>query len=179
MSYIRIQSDLKVVTDAKGGTFYRDHLPLLGEEHHLETNRFDIGDRVRIDVDVEVVKSLQHGHGGWSDGMTEVSSPTSLSLASLSLLFLSPSPYPSPSLSPLSISLPHLLLLFLSLFPPFPLSTYFTPSSFPPPLCCLTVSHYIYMYSFPQCIGMVGTIVGIDQDHDIVVRYPSENRLDI
>ena len=25
-----LQSDLKVVTDAKGGTVYRDHLPCLG-----------------------------------------------------------------------------------------------------------------------------------------------------
>ena len=25
------QSDLKVVSDAKGGSFYRDHLPLLGK----------------------------------------------------------------------------------------------------------------------------------------------------
>ena len=60
------------MTDAKGGTFYRDHLPFIGEENHLGTNRFDVGERVRIDVDVEVVKSLQHGHGGWSDGMVEV-----------------------------------------------------------------------------------------------------------
>jgi len=26
-----VQSDLKVITDAKGGSFYRDHLPLLGK----------------------------------------------------------------------------------------------------------------------------------------------------
>lgn len=26
-----LQSDLKIVTDAKGGSFYRDHLPLLGK----------------------------------------------------------------------------------------------------------------------------------------------------
>lgn len=28
--YVFVQSDLKVITDAKGGSFYRDHLPLLG-----------------------------------------------------------------------------------------------------------------------------------------------------
>ena len=114
-----MQSDLKVVTDAKGGTFYRDHLPLLGEEHHMATDRFEVGERVRFDVDIEVVKSLQHGHGGWSEGMMEVC---------------------------LSLS------LFLS-------------------LALTTVS-------FTQCVGAVGTIVGIDQDHDVVVRYPSENRLE-
>ena len=84
-----LQSDLKAVTDAKGGTFYRDHLPFIGEENHLGTNRFDVGERVRIDVDVEVVKSLQHGHGGWSDGMVEVRLSLSLYLPhSFTILFL-------------------------------------------------------------------------------------------
>ena len=98
-----LQSDLKAVTDAKGGTFYRDHLPFLGEENHFGTGRFEVSERVRIDVDVEVVKSLQHGHGGWSDGMVEVRPLFSLSLSS------SPSPHlPLPlslSSSPLSCSL--------------------------------------------------------------------------
>ena len=100
-----LQSDLKAVTDAKGGTFYRDHLPFLGEENHFGTGRFEVGERVRIDVDVEVVKSLQHGHGGWSDGMVEVRPLSSLSLS----LSSSPSPHLSLPLSlsssPLSCSL--------------------------------------------------------------------------
>lgn len=33
----------------------------------------NIGDKVRVDLDAEIVKSLQHGHGGWTEGMTEVS----------------------------------------------------------------------------------------------------------
>ena len=32
-----------------------------------------IGDLVIIDLDAEIVKSFQHGHGGWADGMMEVS----------------------------------------------------------------------------------------------------------
>lgn len=32
----------------------------------------NIGDKVRVDLEVEIVKSLQHGHGGWTEGMTEV-----------------------------------------------------------------------------------------------------------
>ena len=28
-----------------------------------------------------------------------------------------------------------------------------------------------------QCLGTTGTVVGIDEDHDIVVAYPSSNRL--
>ena len=32
----------------------------------------NIGDKVRVDMDVDMMKSLQHGHGGWTDGMMEV-----------------------------------------------------------------------------------------------------------
>ena len=32
------------------------------------------------------------------------------------------------------------------------------------------------MFPF-QCLGQTGTVVGIDEDHDIVVSYPSGNRL--
>lgn len=90
------------MTDAKGGTFYRDHLPFLGEENHFGTSRFDVGERVRIDVDTEVVKSLQHGHGGWSDGMMEV-------IVSLSL----PHVFPLSLILSVSPSL-HLFLPILS-----------------------------------------------------------------
>ncbi|XP_022097091.1 E3 ubiquitin-protein ligase MIB1-like [Acanthaster planci] len=93
-------SDLKVVSDAKGGTFYRDHLPCLGEQgpgsrgvHGL----YALGDQVNVDLDLEIVQSLQHGHGGWTDGMFET-------------------------------------------------------------------------------LGATGTVVGIDEDHDVVVSYPSGNR---
>lgn len=93
-------SDLKVVNDAKGGTFYRDHLPLLGEQGPGSRSGpcgLAIGDQVNVDLDLEIVQSLQHGHGGWTDGMFE-------------------------------------------------------------------------------CLGTTGTVVGIDEDHDIVVSYPSGNR---
>lgn len=53
--------------------------------------------QVNVDLDLEIVQSLQHGHGGWTDGMFE-------------------------------------------------------------------------------CLGTTGTVVGIDEDHDIVVSYPSANR---
>ncbi|XP_072169897.1 E3 ubiquitin-protein ligase MIB1-like [Diadema setosum] len=93
-------SDLKVVSDAKGGYFYRDHLPNLGEQgpgsrgvHGL----YSLGDQVNVDLDLEIVQSLQHGHGGWTDGMFET-------------------------------------------------------------------------------LGTTGTVVGIDEDHDVVVSYPSGNR---
>lgn len=93
-------ADLKVVNDAKGGSFYRDHLPLLGEQGPGGRSGpcgLAIGDQVNVDLDLEIVQSLQHGHGGWTDGMFE-------------------------------------------------------------------------------CLGTTGTVVGIDEDHDIVVSYPSGNR---
>lgn len=91
-------ADLKVVNDAKGATVYRDHLPLLGENTATKGhNGFQIGDSVIVDLELEVVQSFQHGHGGWTDGMFE-------------------------------------------------------------------------------CLNNPGKVVGIDEDHDIVVSYPSGNR---
>ncbi|CAG2122230.1 unnamed protein product, partial [Medioppia subpectinata] len=91
-------ADLKVVSDVKGHTVYRDHLPLLGEQGagRSSVHGFQIGDMVNVDLDLEIVQSLQHGHGGWTEGMFE-------------------------------------------------------------------------------CLGTTGTVVGIDEDHDIVVLYPSTN----
>ena len=31
-----------------------------------------IADQVNVDLELEIVQSLQHGHGGWTDGMYEV-----------------------------------------------------------------------------------------------------------
>lgn len=66
-------ADLKVISDAKGGSFYRDHLPLLGDTRssRLAGQGLQIGDQVTVDLDLEIVQSLQHGHGGWTDGMYE------------------------------------------------------------------------------------------------------------
>lgn len=65
-------ADLKLVNDAKGPTVYRDHLPLLGENVLAKgPHGFQIGDQVTVDLELEIVQSLQHGHGGWTDGMFE------------------------------------------------------------------------------------------------------------
>lgn len=53
--------------------------------------------QVNVDLELEIVQSLQQGHGGWTDGMFE-------------------------------------------------------------------------------CLSSTGSVVGIDEDHDIVVSYPSGNR---
>ena len=92
-------ADLKVVSDAKGFTVYRDHLPHIGEQNpgnNSGIHSFQIGDLVNVDLDLEIVQSLQQGHGGWTDNMFE-------------------------------------------------------------------------------CIGATGTVIGIDEDHDVVVAYSSAN----
>ena len=33
---------------------------------------FSSGDRVRVQLELEVFKMMQEGHGGWNDQMTEV-----------------------------------------------------------------------------------------------------------
>lgn len=74
------------------------HLYLSGEQNgNRNPGGLHIGDLVNIDLDLEIVQSLQHGHGGWTDGMFETLTTT-------------------------------------------------------------------------------GTVCGIDEDHDIVVQYPSGNR---
>ncbi|XP_041968079.1 E3 ubiquitin-protein ligase MIB1 isoform X2 [Aricia agestis] len=92
-------ADLKVVNDVKGQNVYKEHLPLLGELGPGRTgpHGLQVGDMVNVDLDLEIVQSLQHGHGGWTEGMFE-------------------------------------------------------------------------------CLSTTGTVVGIDEDHDIVVTYPSGNR---
>ena len=85
------------MTDAKGGSFYRNHLPLLGEERGALLTSFAVGDRVQMDLEPALVQSLQQGHGGWSEGMRET-------------------------------------------------------------------------------IGVVGVVCGVDEDHDVVVKYASGNR---
>ena len=73
--------------------------PLLGEcsPGRAGPHGLVVGDQVNVDLELEIVQHLQHGHGGWTEGMYE-------------------------------------------------------------------------------CLGQTGSVVGIDEDHDIVVSYPSGNR---
>lgn len=63
-------TDLKVISDTKGYCVYRDHLPYLGETEG-QVNQFQPKDLVTIDLDLELVKNLQDGHGNWTDDMLE------------------------------------------------------------------------------------------------------------
>lgn len=63
-------ADLKVFSDGKGYSVFKDHLPPLGEPN-VGSHTFQIGDQVGINLDLEIVQSLQQGHGGWTDEMCE------------------------------------------------------------------------------------------------------------
>jgi E3 ubiquitin-protein ligase mind-bomb len=70
--------DLRYVTDAVGGTYYREHLPVLGKPVAASllsdemSSDFKPGDQVRVDLDIELLKIMQDGHGGWNPKMQEV-----------------------------------------------------------------------------------------------------------
>ena len=73
-------ADLKVISDAKGYAVYKDHLPMLGEQNagelSIRTHTFQPGDLVSVDLELDVVQSLQNGHGGWTENMYESLSTT-------------------------------------------------------------------------------------------------------
>ena len=36
------------------------------------TPKFKVGDRVKVQLEVEIFRQMQEGHGGWNDQMAEV-----------------------------------------------------------------------------------------------------------
>lgn len=84
--------DLCYVEEANAGTYYKEHLPLLGQPvltipdngnsstptkssvsntsspHHLT---FNVGDKVKVLIEVDILKEMQDGHGGWNPRMAE------------------------------------------------------------------------------------------------------------
>ncbi|XP_075045926.1 E3 ubiquitin-protein ligase MIB2 isoform X2 [Mixophyes fleayi] len=69
--------DLKCIADAPGGHYYRDHLPKLGKPAEIqrkessERHPFQHGDKVKCLLDVEILREMQEGHGGWNPKMAE------------------------------------------------------------------------------------------------------------
>uniref|UniRef100_A0AAR2LVB7 E3 ubiquitin-protein ligase MIB2 n=1 Tax=Pygocentrus nattereri TaxID=42514 RepID=A0AAR2LVB7_PYGNA len=69
--------DLKYVSDGQGGYYYKEHLPKLGE--HAELHRqesadghtFQQGDKVKCLLEVDILRQMQEGHGGWNPKMAE------------------------------------------------------------------------------------------------------------
>ncbi|KAM9430889.1 E3 ubiquitin-protein ligase MIB2-like isoform 1-T1 [Salvelinus alpinus] len=69
--------DLKYVSDVQGGFYYKDHLPKLGEHAELqrqesaEGHTFNQGDKVKCLLEVDILRQMQEGHGGWNPKMAE------------------------------------------------------------------------------------------------------------
>ncbi|XP_051964181.1 E3 ubiquitin-protein ligase MIB2-like [Xyrauchen texanus] len=69
--------DLKYVSDVQGGFYYKEHLPKLGEHAELkrqesaDTHSFQQGDKVKCLLEVDILRQMQEGHGGWNPKMAE------------------------------------------------------------------------------------------------------------
>ncbi|XP_038603316.1 E3 ubiquitin-protein ligase MIB2 [Tachyglossus aculeatus] len=69
--------DLKCVAEAPGGFYYKDHLPQLGKPAELrrrvsvDSQPFQHGDKVQCLLDIEILREMQEGHGGWNPKMAE------------------------------------------------------------------------------------------------------------
>lgn len=79
--------DLCYVEEANGGVYYKDHLPLLGQPVSIIDNpvtngdatssensgtrhlTFLVGDKVKVMKDINTLKTMQEGHGGWNPRM--------------------------------------------------------------------------------------------------------------
>ncbi|KAJ8257614.1 hypothetical protein GJAV_G00187700 [Gymnothorax javanicus] len=69
--------DLKYVSDVAGGHYYKEHLPKLGEHAELQrqetadAHSFQQGDKVKCLLEVDILRQMQEGHGGWNPKMAE------------------------------------------------------------------------------------------------------------
>ena len=81
------QVDLKCITVGSGGSYYKTHLPKLGQNPESliiphssnsvsrstsDDPPFEVGERVRVLLGVDTLRDMQEGHGGWNDKMEEV-----------------------------------------------------------------------------------------------------------
>lgn len=81
--------DLTCISEGSGGFYYKNHLPKLGQKPESliipstssaassagsvdNSVNFEVGERVRVLLDVTTLKDIQEGHGGWNDKMEEV-----------------------------------------------------------------------------------------------------------
>lgn len=61
--------DLKCTMAVTGGSYYRDHLPLLTMELKKSQSGFTVGDKVIVQVTAEKLQELSAGHGEWNADM--------------------------------------------------------------------------------------------------------------
>lgn len=73
MSIFSSQIHIVCVTPGKGGRVYLGHLPILGYRYpETSATKFLIGQHVMVNVDIETLKQMQVGNGGFNPGMMEV-----------------------------------------------------------------------------------------------------------
>ncbi|KAG2459186.1 E3 ubiquitin-protein ligase MIB2 isoform X1 [Polypterus senegalus] len=69
--------DLKYISDVAGGYYYKEHLPKLGEHAELQRQEsadghsFQQRDKVKCLLEVDILRQMQEGHGGWNPKMAE------------------------------------------------------------------------------------------------------------
>lgn len=85
--------DLCYVEEATAGTYYKEHLPLLGQPVMTVSDNgsnstptrstgssavssprhstFNVGNKIKVLVDVDTLKEMQEGHGGWNPRMAD------------------------------------------------------------------------------------------------------------
>nr|NP_001121594.1 zinc finger protein Ci-ZF(ZZ/RING)-1 [Ciona intestinalis]XP_018671186.1 zinc finger protein Ci-ZF(ZZ/RING)-1 isoform X2 [Ciona intestinalis]FAA00182.1 TPA: zinc finger protein [Ciona intestinalis] len=71
--------DLKYVGPGYGPSYYREHLPVCGRATVMdhasssgEHSHFKVGEKVIVTLEVEVLKPMLEGHGGWNSKMANI-----------------------------------------------------------------------------------------------------------
>ena len=76
--------DLKYVKSSKGGNYYPEHLPVVDLSNmpltppmsnaasNMSPLTFVLGERVKVSLELELLKAMQEGHGGWNPKMIDV-----------------------------------------------------------------------------------------------------------
>ncbi|CAI8033700.1 E3 ubiquitin-protein ligase MIB2 [Geodia barretti] len=65
--------DLQCTVAAEGGHCYLDHLPLLGSEYNAPTTPFICaGDRARLEMDIDLLKSCQETINNWDERLVDL-----------------------------------------------------------------------------------------------------------
>nr|XP_039250524.1 E3 ubiquitin-protein ligase MIB2-like isoform X1 [Styela clava] len=75
----RGKMDVKYVSPGKGPLYYKDHLPVAGQDvvnlalvQPPNLCPFNVGDKVIVCLSIDVLRQMQEGHGGWNPKMANL-----------------------------------------------------------------------------------------------------------